>query len=160
MPLLAVENSAAFHAEVAVDESLSGKLRPGVPVLVSIESINRQIRDNHGDPSGRRPPVAHLYGQGFPERRRAEERPVRQGEDRSRKKEIILAPKAAVVEKGQLTGVLRRRRPGRRHLPLGTDRQRIQRQMGDPVGPKPNDRSSFRAWRRAVDGGIIETGGK
>ena len=54
MPLLTVESTAGFQAEIAVDESLSGRLKIGAPVLVSIEALNRQMTgEDCGDPSRR-----------------------------------------------------------------------------------------------------------
>jgi len=157
MPLLTVESRASFHAEVTVDESLLGKLRVGAPVLVSIEAINRQIPGKITeilpavDPQSRSFTVkVSLSGDGLRSGLYARVRIV------SGKKEIILAPRAAIVEKGQLTGV------------YAVDNQdvvtyrlvRTGRQYDDHweilSGLKPNDRIIVQGAEKAVDGGVLE----
>ena len=137
MPLLAVENSAAFHAEVAVDESLSGKLRPGAPVLVSIESINRRIPGKITEILPAVDPLSRTFtakvslsGAGLRSGLYAKVRIS------AREKGDHPGAEGRRGGKGAIDRRLRRGRPGRRHLPPGKDRQGVQRQLGDPVGPE------------------------
>jgi len=159
MPLLTVENRAAFHAEVTVDESLSGKLRVGAPVRVSLEAIGRQIPGKITeilpvvDPLSRSFTVkVSLNGDGLRSGLYAKMRIA------SGKKEIILAPRSAIVEKGQLTGV---------YAVDGQDvvTYRLVRTGKEYDGQleilsvlKPNDRIIVQGVEKAVDGGVLEKG--
>ena len=135
MPLLTLEDIAAFHAEVTVDESLSGKLRTGMPVLVSIEAIDRQMTgENQGDPSGRRFPVPLLHCKSVLERRRAEKRPLRPCKNTEREKRGAPGAAERHRRKGTIDGRLCRGRSGNRHLPPDQDRQGVRWKSGNPVG--------------------------
>ncbi len=157
MPLLTVENRAAFHAEVTVDESLSGKLRVGAPVLVSIEAINRQIPGKITeilpavDPLSRSFTVkVSLSGDGLRSGLYAKMRIV------SGKKEIILAPRSAIVEKGQLTGVYAVDGQDVVTYRLVRTGKEYDGHLEILSGLKPNDRIIVQGVEKAVDGGIME----
>ena len=135
MPLLMIESAEGFQAEIAVDESLSGRLKIGAPVLVSIEALNRQMTGKIAeilpaiDPLSRSFTVkVSVSGPGL------EDRSVRQGQDPQREKTGSPGAPAAIVEKGQLTGVYAVDGQGDRHLPTGPDRPGIRRPAGDSVG--------------------------
>jgi RND family efflux transporter MFP subunit len=160
MPLLAVENSAAFHAEVAVDESLSGKLQPGAPVLVSIDAINRRIPGRITEILPAVDPLSRTFtakvslsGPGLRSGLYAKVRIARG------KKEILLAPKTAVAEKGQLTGVYAVDGQGVVAYRLVRVGKEYDGSWEILSGLKPNDRIIVQGLEKAVDGGIIETGG-
>jgi RND family efflux transporter MFP subunit len=161
MPLLTVENTAAYHAEITVDESLSGSIRRGMPIAVSLEAINRRLAGKVTeilpavDPQSRSFTVkVSVSGPGLRSGLYAKAR-IPRG-----KKEIILAPKTAVVEKGQLTGVYavdgqgivtyRLIRTGMEH---GGNWEILS-------GLKPGDRIIVQGVEKAVDGGIVESSGK
>lgn len=157
MPLLTVENRAAFHAEVTVDESLSGKLRVGAPVLVSIEAIGRQIPGKITeilpavDPLSRSFTVkVSLSGDGLRSGLYAKMRIA------SGKKEIILAPRSAIVEKGQLTGVYAVDGQDVVTYRLVRTGKEYDGHLEILSGLKPNDRIIVQGVEKAVDGGVIE----
>jgi RND family efflux transporter MFP subunit len=161
VPLLTVENSAAFHAEVAIDESLSGKLKPGMPVLVSIESINRQIPGRITEILPAVDPLSRTFtakvflsGAGLRSGLYAKVRIARG------KKEIILAPKASVVEKGQLSGVYAVDGQGVVTYRLVRIGREYDGKWEILSGLKPNDRIIVQGVEKAVDGGIVEDGKK
>jgi RND family efflux transporter MFP subunit len=106
MPLFTVESEGGYLLEVAVDESLSGKLSVGTPATVSITSLGLsttgKIREvvPAVDPATRTFIVKiALSDKGLRSGLFARVRLPR-GE-----REALLVPKGALVEKGQLTGL-------------------------------------------------------
>jgi len=161
MPLLTVENTAAYHAEITVDESLSGYLRAGMPVMVSIEAINRRLTGKITeilpavDPQSRSFTVkVSVSGPGLRSGLYAKVR-IAHG-----KKEAILAPKAAIVEKGQLTGVYAVDGQGIVTYRLVRTGKEYDGNWEILSGLKPNDRIIVQGVEKAVDGGIMENGKK
>lgn len=106
VPILTVEDNSSYRIEANVDERLSGKLKIGTPVNVVIDSIGQEVKGRISeivpsvDPMSRTFLVkidlkapslkTGLYGKVL----------IPEG-----KKEAILVPKKAIVEKGQLVGV-------------------------------------------------------
>jgi RND family efflux transporter MFP subunit len=159
MPLLTVENAAVFHAEVAIDESLSGKLRTGEPVTVSIESINRQLSGKISeilpavDPQSRTFTIKVLLsGAGLRSGLYAKVQ-IPKG-----KREILLAPRTAIVEKGQLTGVYALDSQGIVSYRLIRTGRHYDDHWEVLSGLKPADRIIVQGVEKAIDGGTVETG--
>jgi RND family efflux transporter MFP subunit len=105
-PLFTVEDNSSFKLELNVDESLSEKLKIGLPVEVRIDSIGKEISGRIYEIVPRVDPLSRtflvkveikdpslktgLYGRAL----------LPKGE-----KETMLVPRMAIVEKGQLIGV-------------------------------------------------------
>ncbi len=157
MPLLTMEDIAAFHAEVTVDESLSGKLRPGMSVLVSIEAIDRQIPGNIKEIF----PAVDPLSRSFIAKVSLSGAGLRSGlyarvKIPSGKKEMLLAPQGAIVEKGQLTGVYAVDGQGIVTYRLVRTGKAYNGNREILSGLKPNDRIIVQGVEKARDGGIIE----
>jgi RND family efflux transporter MFP subunit len=157
VPLLTLENTAAYHAEITVDESLSGSLRVGMPVTVSIEAINRRLAGRITeilpavDPQSRSfTAKVSLGGPGLRSGLYARVK-IAHG-----KKEAILAPKGAIIEKGQLTGVYAVDNQGIVTYRLVRTGKEYDGHWEILSGLKPNDRIIVQGAEKAVDGGIIE----
>ncbi len=106
IPILTVEDNSYFRIEANVDERLSGKLKIGMPVDVIIDSIGQQAKGRITEIIPAVDPMSRtflikidlkmpslktgLYGKVL----------IPEG-----KREAILVPQKAIVEKGQLVGV-------------------------------------------------------
>jgi RND family efflux transporter MFP subunit len=159
MPLLTVESAEGFQAEIAVDESLSGKLKIGGPVLVSIEALNRQMTGKimeilpGVDPLSRSFPVkVSLSGPGLRTGLYAKVR-ISRG-----KKELLMVPRSAIVEKGQLTGVYAVDSQDVVTYRLVRAGKEYDGRLEILSGLKLNDRIIVGGMEKAVDGGILEKG--
>jgi RND family efflux transporter MFP subunit len=156
-PLMTVEDTSGFRLEAYVDERLSGRVKVGTPVSVVFESPTRRIPGTIGevfpavDPATRtflikialRDPSlkSGLFGRVL----------IPDG-----RKEVLLIPQEAAVEKGQLTGVYAVDDRGimmYRLIKLG-------RLYGEKVevlsGLKAGDRIAVKGLDKAVDGGLVK----
>jgi RND family efflux transporter MFP subunit len=159
MPLLTVENTDAFHAEVTVDEGLSGKLKTGTSVLVSIEAINKQIPGKIKEIV----PVIDPLSRSFIVKVSLTGAGLRSGlytsvKIPSGKKEVLLVPQSAFVEKGQLTGVYAVDDQGIVTYRLVRTGKVYNGSREILSGLKPNDQIIVQGVEKARDGGIIVTG--
>ncbi len=159
VPLLTVENAADFNAEISVDEKLAGKLTVGTPVAVTVESVGRQISGKivqvipAVDPQSRTFTVKVSLGGGLRSGLYARVR-IPQGTAR----QALLVPRAAVVERGQLTGLYAVDSRG-----IVTYRLvRTGKEYGGDVeilsGLKPNEHIIVQGVDKAVDGGVLGKG--
>ncbi len=156
-PLLRVEDNSSYRLEVNVDEKLHGDLRVGMPVYADIGSLNLRVE-------GR---VAEIVPAIDPGTRTFLVKIDLDGESLKTglyarvlipvgKKETILVPAEAVVEKGQLVGVYTVGSDGvinYRLIRIGSEYN-----GGIEVlsGLKEGDIVIVEGSDRAIDGGIIE----
>jgi RND family efflux transporter MFP subunit len=159
VPLLTVESAEGFHAEITVDESLSGRLRVGAPVRVSIEALNRHMTAKIAeilpavDPLSRSFTVkVSISGSGLRTGLYAKVR-IPKG-----KKQVILAPHSAIVEKGQLTGVYAVDSEGVVAYRLVRTGRQYDDRLEILSGIKTGDRIIVGGVEKAVDGGVLEKG--
>jgi len=163
MPLLTIEDTSAYRIEVNADEKLSGKIRPGMEAKIAIESLTGEIRGvvtdvvQSIDPGSRSFIVKISLKKGDPADKGIHSGLYARVNIPVGRKDTLLVPKGAVVEKGQLTGVYtvnaaniityRLVRTGRSH--------------GDNVeiltGLNPGDKVIVSGVDKAVDGGIAAT---
>jgi RND family efflux transporter MFP subunit len=159
MPLLTVESAAGFQAEVTVDESLSGRLKVGTPLFVSIEALNRQMTGKVIEI----PPAVDPLSRSFTAKVSISGSGLRSGlyakvRIPKGKKELILAPRAAIVEKGQLTGVYAVDGNGIATYRLIRTGREYDGRLEVLSGLKSGDRIIVEHVERAMDGGIVEQG--
>ncbi|MCX5821420.1 MAG: efflux RND transporter periplasmic adaptor subunit [Deltaproteobacteria bacterium] len=159
MPLLTVESAAAFQAEIAVDESLSGRLKIGAPVFVSIEALNRQMTGKIVEILPAVDPLSRSFmakvsvsGPGLRTGLYAKVR-IPKG-----KKEVLLAPRPAIVEKGQLTGVYAVDGQGIITYRLVRTGRAYDGRLEILSGLKTGDRIIVGGVEKAEDGGVVEKG--
>jgi len=157
MPLLTVESAAAFQAEIAVDESLSGRLKIGAPVFVSIEAINRETTGKISEILPAVDPLSRSFtakvsisGPGLRTGLYAKVR-IPKGE-----KELLLAPRTAIVEKGQLTGVYAVDSQGIVTYRLIRTGRAYDGRLEILSGLKIGDRIIVGGVEKAMDGGVVE----
>ena len=156
MPLLILESTADYRLEIAVDEGFSGRVRVGMPLAVSVSAIGllttgKVVELLPVDPRSHTfTAKVSIRGPGLKSGLWATA-----GISRG-KRETLLVPKSALVERGQLTGVyavdgggivsLRLVRTGREHD------GRVELLSGVKAG----ERIVVKGAERAVDGGIVE----
>ena len=159
VPLLTVESAEGFHAEITVDESLSGRLKVGAPVRVSVEALNRQMTAKITeilpavDPLSRSFTVkVSISGSGLRTGLYAKVR-IPKG-----KRQVILAPLSAIVEKGQLTGVYAVDSQGIVAYRLVRTGRQYDDRLEILSGINTGDRIIVGGVEKAVDGGVLEKG--
>lgn len=157
VPLMTVEDVSAFSLEADVDESLAGRLATGMPAEVRVDALAGSFRGTVTelapaiDPAVRKFHIkVELAGQGLKSGLYAKMRlPVGT-------KESMLLPRAAVVEKGQLTGVYVVDGNGVMTYRL----VRVGKDYGDRVeilsGLSNGERVVVAGADKAVDGGVLK----
>lgn len=157
MPLLVVEDTSSFRIEAHADEGLSTRLKTGMTVDVVIDSIGKEIKGRISEIVPAIDPMSRSFlikvevaGPGLRSGLYAKVRiPV--GE-----KEVILVPRASVVEKGQLTGVYAVDEKGLVMYRL----VRVGKSYGSNVeilsGLNANEKIITTGVEKAIDGGVIK----
>jgi RND family efflux transporter MFP subunit len=161
MPLLVIEAMGDAYAEAAIDEGLSGRIKTGMPVEVTIDALGRllngSIRDILPDisPSSR----SFIVKIGLPDKELKSGLFVRVKIPVGKKK-VLLVPLGAIVHKGQLTGVYVVDAKGVITYRL------IQEGLKTPQGTEvlsglyPQERVITAHVEKAVDGGVINEGNR
>ncbi|MDA8082435.1 MAG: efflux RND transporter periplasmic adaptor subunit [Nitrospiraceae bacterium] len=106
MPLLTVEDTSAYRLEINADEKLAGKIRRGMEVKIRIDSLNREMRGIVTDVVQSVDPVTRS----FLVKIALKDSSLRSGlyarvSIPVGQKNLLVVPRSAVVEKGELTGV-------------------------------------------------------
>jgi RND family efflux transporter MFP subunit len=157
MPLLIMEDASQLKVETSVDERLSGRFKVGMPAYILVGGTGSKVRGTIGeitpavDPSSRTY-VLKVY---------VDDRSLKSGMYTKvlipeGKKDVILIPEKAVVERGQLTGVFVKDEKGvltYRLIKLG-------KSFGDSVevlsGLQAGENIVVAGTEKAVDGGVVK----
>ncbi len=156
VPLLTLEDTSSYTVEVHADESLSGKLRPGMAVPVSLEALGREVKGAIEEvvPSVDQASRTFLVkisvkGEGLKTGHYAKVRlPVG-------KREALLVSRDAVVYRGQLTGVYTVDHAGIISYRLVKTGKEYDRGVEVLSGITAKDRIITTGMERVVDGGVI-----
>ncbi|HQI81548.1 MAG TPA: efflux RND transporter periplasmic adaptor subunit [Deltaproteobacteria bacterium] len=156
MPLLTIEGLGDAYVEMHADESLSGRIRPGMAVKVVVDALDKTLEGSIREVLPDIDPATRTFRVKIDTR----EKDLRTGlfvrvlvPVGSR--DILAVPAAAVVRKGQLSGVY-----------VVTDKgvvtyRLIKEGPATPAGIevlsglKPGDRVITSGMERAVDGGVV-----
>lgn len=156
MSMLTVEDNSAFRVEVNADERLAERLKTGMAVSVFIESLNRELT---GKVSEIVPSIDPMT-RSFLVKIAINDKDLKNGYYAKvaipvGKKQTLLVPKKAVVEKGQLTGVY----TVDRNSVIAYRLVRAGKPSGDKIeilsGLDPGDTVIVDGVEKAVDGGIV-----
>ena len=156
MALLTVEDNSSFRVEVNADERLAGRLKTGMAVSVFIEALNRELEGKVTEVV----PSIDPMTRSFIVKIALSDKDLKNGyyarvDIPVGKKQSLLVPKKAVVEKGQLTGVY----TVDKNSVIAYRLIRAGKLYGDRVeilsGLNPGDSVIVDGVEQAVDGGIL-----
>ena len=161
-PLLTIESPASLYAECFVDESMLGQLKKGMPVSVMTESQNDQVRGTVRDivPAVDARSRTFVVKVGLPAGKSA--RAWKSGNFvrvlfSVGKKDVLLVPSAAIVHKGQLTGLYTVAQGGTvTYRLIKTGRSYPGDQVEILSGLVANEQIIASGIKNAVDGGVIQ----
>jgi RND family efflux transporter MFP subunit len=155
-PLLTVEDASSFELEIHADESLAGKLAAGMPVAVVMDSIPRPIAGSIREVVPAVDPLSRTFQVkiGVPAEGMKSGLYARIKIPIGRK-EVVLLPEAAIVQRGQLTGVYKVNAEGVVVFGLIKAGKQTDREVEILSGIKPGDRVITAGVEKAVDGGVI-----
>jgi RND family efflux transporter MFP subunit len=156
VPVMTVEDVSSFRLDAYVDEGLAGKLRTGMPVGVVIDSIGKDLKGKISEIVPAVDPLSRTFlikvavpGQGLRSGLYAKVR-IPFG-----RKEALVIPETAIVEKGQLTGVYAVDERGVISYRLIRTGRRYDHGVEILSGINPGERIITEGADRAVDGGIL-----
>ncbi|MCI0453767.1 MAG: efflux RND transporter periplasmic adaptor subunit [Candidatus Dadabacteria bacterium] len=157
MPLFRVDDDSSFRVEVNVDERLLERLKIGMPVFVSMDATGRQVIGQITEIV----PAVDPMSRTFIVKIDIEGESLKTGLYvrvliAESKKETILVPILAIVEKGQLTGVYAVDDQGIITYRLIKTGKKYDEKIEVLSGINDGDRIIVNGIERAVDGGIIK----
>ena len=156
VPLLTVEDVSSFILEANIDEHLTGKVRAGTPVDISVDAINRELKGRITEIVPSIDPMSRTFiakiALTCPSLRTGLFAHVKipTGE-----KTAIVLPYKAIVEKGELTGVYVVDQGGVITFRLVRTGSHYGNNVEILSGIKANDRVITDNIARAIDGGIV-----
>lgn len=156
-PLLTIEDISSFRVDLNVDERLSGKLKIGTPVDIFIDSTGQQIKGKITELVPSIDSMSRTFlakvdigGTGLKNGLYARAK-ISVGT-----KQAIIIPKAALVEKGQLTGVYAVDEKGVVIYRLVRVGKEYDNNLEVLSGINPKDKIITDGVDRAADGGILQ----
>ena len=156
MQLLTVEDTSAFLVEAAVDEKLSASLKAGTPVVLVIDALDQTMKCKVSEVV----PVVDSMSRTFIVKIALSGTGLKTGlyakvRIPTGSRDVLTVPAAAIVEKGQLTGVYTVDSKGVISYRL----VRIGKHFGNNIeilsGLNPGDKAIIAGMDKAVDGGMI-----
>ncbi len=157
IPILTVEDNSYFRIEANVDERLSGKLKTGMPVDVIIDSIGQETKGRISEIIPAVDPMSRTFlikvDMKMPSLKTGIYGRVLIPEG---KKEAILVPQKAIVEKGQLVGVYVVDKQGVITYRLIKAGKKYGEQIEVLSGLNGGEKIIVDGVEKAIDGGIIK----
>jgi len=156
MPVLTVEDNSAYRVEVNVDEKLAETVKAGMEAAVFIEALNKELAGRVTEVV----PSIDPLSRSFLVKIAVSDKDLKNGHFAkvsipTGKKQALLVPKKAVVEKGQLTGVY----TVDNNSVIAYRLVREGKSYGDRVeilsGLNPGDKVIVDGVEKTIDGGII-----
>lgn len=156
-PLFTIENITSFRVDLHLDERLSGRLKVGMPVDIFIDSTGQQM----GGRIAELIPSVDSMSRTFLAKVDISGTGLKNGlyaraKIPAGKKHAIIVPKAALVEKGQLTGVYAVDEKGVVTYRLVRVGKAYDNNLELLSGINPNDKIITGGVDKAVDGGILQ----
>jgi RND family efflux transporter MFP subunit len=157
VPLFVLEETSLFKVDAYVNERLAGKIKTGMPITILLASEGKPIVGTIGeiapavDPATRTFPVKIFLKD--PSLRSGLYAKIRIPEG---KKQTLLIPAKAVVEKGLLTGVYVVDSQGVMTYRIIKTGQTYGDQVEVVSGIRPDERIAVAGLERAIDGGLVK----
>lgn len=155
-PLLTIEDTSSYQIVVNVDERFSGLINKGMPALILIDSLGLEIKGTISEVVPSVDPMSRTFIVKI-DIKAPQLKSGLYGKVRipTGKRETMIIPLRAVVEKGQLTGVYAVNREGIISFrPIRTGKT-----LGDNIevlsGLNPGERIVTDGISRVIDGGVI-----
>jgi RND family efflux transporter MFP subunit len=156
IPLLVIEALGDAYAEAAIDEGLSGKIKTGMPVEVTIDALERRLTGKVRDVL----PDISPSSRSFIVKIELQDKDLKSGlyarvKIPVGKKDVLLVPTGAIIHKGQLTGVYVVDAKG--VITYRLIREGLKSSQGTEIlsGLYPHERIIVAGIEKAVDGGVI-----